>query len=430
MNRYYLLALVLAMLFVAPIAAHTQTEDEDADSLIEHSPWLLDDSLLTRPIPQATMNESRRLRTLRPGDWEPEFPMPFRRTSLLGLEDTPPRFLSYDRADGLYLGLGANSPARLMFERRTQGFFGFGYALGSHYWQVMGGLARDFGQRDAPLRIGGEGHIITDTRDAWKMESEENTAFALIAGKDNRDYFQRSGFSVYAEKFLSPRFGLTVEYRLDNYHNSKREIGWSLFGPRQPFFEVPPVREGSMSSVIVELTLDQMSLRSWDQPQYGVEAQAEFGSIVNSFQSYVIDARLKTTVIGQRLWLAVHARAGSVTGDAPPQRIFTTGGLGTLPGFPQNIYAGNRLMLVQTDLLFAPFPKLGLRVIVSNDFAGVSMAASDAGLLAGFPSSISDIKYSPGIYLGSATGAFRIGYAFRTDVFEDPRLVIRVSRPF
>ena len=434
--------IALAALILAPLALAAQPAADDADeaatnpdqaaadSLVATSNGLFNHSLTTKSIRPQVEVESRKQMRLRPADWSPAFPVPFRRADLLGLEDTPPLLVSYDRADGLYLGVGANSPARMLRERRLQGYVGFGYAFGSHYWQALGGFAVDLLDAHTPLRVGTEGHIITDTRDAWKMAVDENSFAALLAGQDNRDYFQRSGFSMYVRKFLTPRIGLGVEYRMDNYTNSKREIGWSLFGPSQPFAEVPAVREGNMSSLLVNLTVDYMAMKSWDAPQFGLEAQAEFGTQNGAFETYVVDARLKTTVVRDLAWLAVHARLGSSTGNAPPQRRFTVGGNGTLPGFPFDAFEGNRMLLLQTDLLIAPIKGVPLRIILSNDFATIANTAHSSGALAGFLENVEDILYSPGIYMGTATGVFRIGYAFRTDVFADPRLVIRVARPF
>jgi hypothetical protein len=416
-----------------------------ADSIIQRDRHLFDTAAM-RAEKAPGLGEQKPKAERLPSTWSPKFPTTYNRRDLLELEDTPPVLLSYNRADGLFLGLGSNFPAELFKERRLQGYFGFGYGFGSHYWQVFGGLQHDFLAEETPLRIGVEGHILTDTRDAWKMGRIENTAFSLLAGVDARDYFQRRGFSISAQQFIAPRVAIKGEFRLDTYANSRREVGWSLFGPKQPFFEVPPIREGKMSSVAISALADFISLRSWSDPQFGIEAEAEFGSTERSsgalrtdgtpydggFAEYTIDARLKLEAIPDLAWIALRGRLGIATGDAPPQRLFTIGGLGTLPGFPQNIYQGNRMVLVQSDLLIAPLASVyalrDLRVILANDFGAVSNALPDAGIFEGMPEGTGAYLYSPGIYLGSATGNFRIGYAFRTDRFEDPKLVVRLTQ--
>jgi len=418
--------ILLMLLLIGTISAQERTPQTDADSLVQADDDLFG-GLDSLDIEAPSKSESEPSRGPLPAGMSRKFGLNPGQRDLLELHDNY-AWLSYDRADGLYLGVGTDLPARNFIERRVQGYFGFGYSLGSHYWQVFGGLSRDFLAQETPLRIGAEGHVITDTRDAWKMGNAENTAYALLDGIDTRDYFQRRGFSISAQQFISPRVALKAEYRWDKYRNSKREIKWSLFGPEQPFLEVPPVQEGRMTSVVLSALADFMTRRTWNDPQFGAEAQLEFGSMEENFTELVADARLKVTAADDLLWVAVRARLGSVTGDAPSQKLFTIGGLGTLPGYPQNRYVGNRMLLVQTDLLLKPFGDL--RIIFENNFGAVSNTATTSELFGGFPEKLGDFMYSPGIYLGSATGSFRIGASWRTDIFESPEFVIRFSQPF
>jgi hypothetical protein len=427
----YRTALSLLLLIAFTPAVHSQPDAESAaDSLVhgderlfEDFPWTPDSSLLeSETSPTQSWLRSHR---------DPLLSFRFERRDLLGLRDR--QFpISYDRSDGLYLGIGADSPLRFFLERRTQAYLGFGYGFGSHYWQVVGGLRHDFFSRETPLRFGAEGHIITDTRDAWKMNSIENSLFAALAGVDTRNYFKRNGFLFSLEQFLTPRTEVKVEFRRDNYLNAQRETGWSLFGPKQPFQEVLPIREGWMNSLAVSLLADYITFRTWGNPQVGLEAESEFGFGDYSFQEHVVDLHLKGTLIPRTLWLALHARAGTATGDAPPQRLFTIGGFGTLPGFPQNQYIGNRMVLLQTDVLFSPFDGLlrDIRIILSNDIGAVSTTGTTSDLFGGFPDALSQFKYSTGIYLGPAAATSRIGVAWRTDVYAEPTFVIRLGQRF
>lgn len=387
-----------------------------------------------------------------PHTWAPEFSSRFGRKDLLGLRDRH-FVLTYDRADGLFVGAGAELPRSIFSEHRLQGHLGLGYAVGSHYWQVTGGLQFDILEEETPLRASAEGHILTDTRDAWKLDVVENTLYAAIAGGDARDYFQRRGFSVGFEKYLLPRVSVAAEFRQDRYRSSRREVGWSLFGPEQPFREVPPIADVALRSVALTLVADYMSLRSFSDPQFGLAIEAELGSgedrpeapekSLRTFdmQSYVVDARVKMTIVPSTLWIAARGRIGSAVSsgatmrDGLPQRWFGIGGPGTLPGYRDNEFSGNRLLLLNTDLLVQPISNgLGrnLRIILSNDFGVVSVAAPEdrENPLSLAPTSIEDWEYSPGLYLGSPAGRFRIGVAWRTDVMESPRFVLRLAEVF
>ncbi len=418
-----------ALLLFVPTFLFCQTDaDTDADSLVRGYEALFDTG--SRSAPPAPADESGFLTSPLASDRVSGITIFPNRLDLLRLQDSPPFFIKYDRADGAFAGVGSNTPARLFSAHRLQGYAGFGYAFGSHTWQAYGGISGDLLSEEAPLRLAAEGHVFTDTRDAWKMECGENTLYALLAGVDTRDYYRRQGFSIGARQFLTSRISLKAEYRFDTYRNSHREAGWSLFGPTQPFPEVPPIREGAMHSAVVGLAVDYMALRSWDQARIGFEAQGEFGSLGGNFQQYTADARLKATILRERLWLGLRGRLGIAAGNAPPQKRYTIGGLGTLPGFPQNRYEGNRLLLLQSDLLFAPITSLGFRLILENAIGYVGTAPPSAAALTGFPAELVQLCYAPGIYIGSATGRFRAGIAFRTDIMADPEVVVRLSEPF
>jgi hypothetical protein len=421
--------LLLALSFLPVVAIAQDDAQTAADSLVRTDDRLFDDPTDTDSLYKEREDAPHAGHL--PASRSPQFTLQLQPVDLIGYHDRH-EMVSYDRADGLFIGVGADSPIRLFLERRTQGYLGVGYAFGSHYWQVIGGIKKDFLDPEAPLRLSAEGHVITDTRDGWKMNVIENTLASLIAGVDTRDYFKRNGFFFGIEQFFTMRTSVKAEFRRDNYKSSRREVGWSIFGPEQPFREVPAVREGWMNSVAVGITADYLTFRSWGDPQLVLQTESEFGFGDYAFQHHVADARLKATITVGTLWFALHGRIGSATGDAPPQRLFTIGGFGTLPGYPQNAYVGNRMMLLQSDLLFAPFSGFmkDFRIILSNDFGVVATTGTTSGLLEGFPDAISAWKYSPGIYLGSPAATFRIGAAWRTDVYEAPTFILRLAQRF
>lgn len=362
--------------------------------------------------------------------WRPHFSGGFSTPDLLGLQDRY-SMVRYNRAEGLFVGIGGDLPVADYLLNRMHGYFGFGYAFSAHYWQVFGGLGRDFLTKEQPLRVSAEGHIITDTKDAWKMDVNENTLYALLAGVDVRDYYQRNGFSVSLQQFVSPHLVASAGYRYDNYISMQREAGWSLFGPKQPFLPNPPVRQGVMHTVYANILVDYMTNRNWDVPHIGMQFGAEFGlGGANRFGQYVLDIRLKHAFFDGVVAVAGRARLGSVTGDAPAQKLFTIGGYGALEGFPQNAYGGNRLALFQTDLIFHPISKLPVCVIFQNDFGRVAISDTSAPVTDALLGKLASYKYSTGVYIGSPTGLFRLGVAWRTDVYAVPKFVLRFAERF
>jgi hypothetical protein len=425
------LCTAILVLFASAAGIAQTSVDRAADSLVQRDPRLFDyptnDSL-----PVRDEDDSLFWRRPLPGGLRPRFFPIEGVTDYLGLQDDY-SILSYDRADGLYIGVGSDLPARRFLDRRLQGWFTLGYGFGSHYWQTGAGLKRDFLSREAPLRFSIEGHIMTDTRDAWKMSSLENSLFAALAGIDARDYFQRRGFSAGVQKFLNQRTGIGVEYRYDNYRNSKREVGWSLFGPHQPFAEVPPVAEGPMRTVAINLLADYMTRVPVNALRWGMEAVAEFSVDETTFAQYVVDGRIKAPVAPGIIWIDARARLASSTGDAPPQRRFTLGGFGSLPGYPQNSMEGNRMALLQTDLVVAPFaewPWDDIRLVLENNVGATASASRDADIAAGLPQDLSGYKHSLGLYLSTPDERFRIGVARRTDRDAPVIAVVRLAKVF
>ena len=313
-------------------------------------------------------------------------------------------------------------------------YLSIGYSLGSHYWQARAGLSRDLGALLHPTRITFEGHIITDTRDGWKMGSVENTLAALIAGVDTRDYFQRRGGSLRLEDFLTARTSVALLCRSEDYRNAPQRLAWSLLGPPHPFRSDPGVREGNLTSLAIRVVHDGMTRRSVDSTRFAVAAEFELGLAADRFESYVVDLRWKSVPMARLLGLALHGRFGSVVGEALPQRSFSIGGFGTVPGYSQNEYRGNRMLLLQGELSVSPLPRISLlrdlRLLLSNDFATVATAPLEAGPLDGIVLRPSAWRYSPGIYLTSPASRWRIGVAWRTDRAATPRFIVRLAERF
>ena len=373
----------------------------------------------------------------RPEQWSARPGMRLADRDVLGLRNRP-HVLTFDRADGLALRAGSHLPSVILTsDARMYGHASIGYAFGSHYWQASASIGREFFDTAAPTRLTIDGHVITDTRDEWKMDALENSVYAGLAGGDARDYFQRRGFGITLEQSLSTRVRVALAYRNDDYRSSRREVGWALFGPSQPFREVPSVREGVMRSMAIRLIADYVTLRGVHQPRFSFALEAEAGAgdatqRIAAFQSFIADVRLRVSMWSDIASVGLHARAGASSGSAPPQRQYTIGGVGTVPGYPQNDYAGHHMYLLRTELLLRPLRRGPLRhicIAVTNDFAAVARATDASNTLSVASPSLRDWKYSPGIDIGTLDGRLRAGVAWRTDVAAMPTFVLRLSRP-
>ena len=124
-----------------------------------------------------------------PGNFPWSFPLTSR------LHET---FLRYNRVEGLYLGIA--QAKRLYWHSKpwlvSTGSLGYGFA--NHTWRYSLGLYFPIYLDDQIIEFGAEGHRVTDSKDQWSFDRDENTLTALVAREDFLDYFERAGFTATA----------------------------------------------------------------------------------------------------------------------------------------------------------------------------------------------------------------------------------------
>ena len=107
----------------------------------------------------------------------------------------------------------------------------------SHLWYLGN---RNNGHKPFAFELGAEGHIRTDTRDAWLVNEDENTVMSLIAREDYMDYFKRMGYSTSGTLHLGNE-QLTAQYRFSEHDQSLAEHDvFTFFGGNRVFPPTPP----------------------------------------------------------------------------------------------------------------------------------------------------------------------------------------------
>ncbi len=391
----------------------------------------------------------------------------------------PFNWFRYNRVDGLFLGIGTSNPQTVNMNRlndftvRNDSFqanalrtnLGVGYAFGSHFWTVEGGLSWlhrfDNGSHlPTAIEIGAEGHVRTDTRDAWLVDLGENTAAALIAHEDFMDYFKRRGWSAKGSFYLGHE-QLSAEYRRDEYTQLDTRQYWSLFGGRKLFRENDETLEpsqfpGVMPTMVLTSYFNNVRtnrlFRGWS-----LLAQAEYGVGQYKFNRYLVDLR-RYQPLAKWSAINVRMRAGAVQGESVPVTVatgadsstwhgfrtpvteyFEIGGISTLPAYDYKQFVGNRMMLVNAEwsitgraldeMFFFPFDDLTVMLVAD---AGLAYFVDDTvGVTSGWSQlSMRNLKSDVGFAVGSANGQFRVGWVWRTDQSEGGKFFIRLSRPF
>lgn len=355
----------------------------------------------------------------------------------------------YNRVEGLFLGMGSEKRYYWDGQKQYSTYGSIGYGFKSHNWRGNLGLSRQFAFDEGQLfEFEIEGHSLTDSKEDWLIGTGENTAAAFFIHEDFRDYFQRSGFGVNAG-YVAQRDYLTgqvkVGYLSDEYTSMTNQTEWSLFGGNKVFRLNPLINEGMMRSVVGSAGLSTVTTTIYGPEGWSMLATAEVAkqSLKSEFEfnRYVGDIR-RYQPLGRYDNLNVRVRVGSSEGVLPIQETFDMGGLGTIPAFPFKGETGNRMLLMNAELVINGdflgdldfWPSWLLREInfvVLSDAGLVRMVPSTALWTDGFDDiHFSDFQHDVGVGVGTRSGSVRIAFVWRTDRSEPARLIFRVVRPF
>jgi len=377
----------------------------------------------------------------------------------------PFSMIDFNRTDGFFLGLGSSS----MFDFGPHDEFGVnaggGYGFENKRWQAfLGGEFRIplAGRKEIQdtlfehifvvpptLAIGAELHNVTSTDDAWRAHRMENAAYAFFAREDFRDYYKVAGYSGYIA-FRPSRHGeIKVEWRSDNYESRPQDVFFGRWGGNKVLPPNPAVSEGRLNSVV--LTFQEETVRP-----HGSRSDNLFGDSVSfeqlkgessilqfelghmpgvdyGFNRYLLDSR-NFLPITSYLGFDSRLMFEATTGDLVVQKAEFLGGPGSLPGLKNKSIAGNRLLLVNTEIRFnlAELSKVfgpDMQIVVNNDLGFVGLT-QESSIVKGFEGlRFNSLVYNVGAAIGWTSGV-QLGVSWRTDVQESPRVVFRLERPF
>jgi hypothetical protein len=267
--------------------------------------------------------------------------------------------LRYNRVEGFVLG--AALPKLDWYDSDRAAIYGqVGYAFALEEVRYTVGLevrpGRAAWRRDAgavEFKLGGAYRRNTATNDLWKSSWFENTAAALLFEHDFFDYYQVEGWTVYGLARLGEYTQASLGYRDEDYSSLERNASFSVFDGDAFRFN-PVVDELRLRSVVS--TLEAGRILDWyDMPLGGiVRGEAEFGQGLGGdagFNRFTADARAYLPV-AYGTGLALRLRGGYASDDAPIQKQFTVGGLGTSRGYAQNIFVGTRALVANAELTF------------------------------------------------------------------------------
>lgn len=262
----------------------------------------------------------------------------------------------YNRVEGLVLGVGLRPLGWNDGERRR--IYGqLGYALGLDRMRFRLGAESKLGlpfadSADLGLKLGVAWHRDTDSPDRWKTPTGENSFSALLWRRDRMDYYESEGWTAYAVKRLGrdPIAQLSVGYRSDEYRSLDPTTDWSVFR-WHAFRSNPPIEEGRMHSLVGALELGRIrDFEDWPEGRaLRIEAETSRG-LGGDFSFARLRADGRTYLpLGANVGMSLRLRGGWSSEDAPLQKRYTLGGVGSVRGYPQNSFEGRRYALANLE---------------------------------------------------------------------------------
>lgn len=314
--------------------------------------------------------------------------------------------LSYDRVDGFRGGVRAQLRGQAL---EPQLGLLAAYAFASETWQYQLEVRQRL-SRSINLEAVGTLFRLTETDDERWVGRNENTAYALVAGSDYRDYIGVDGGAVKLIYKFRERGVLSLGYRNTDYRwlNAHRNL-WHLFRPDHDF------RRNFSTAGIADPLADEF-LADFEQHtsaiilRFGIEPVETNRQAVGFNGAFLAVYEVaggglgggldydRLTLEGRGWWdtgrwhrLFLRLFYGAGRRDLPVNRMLYLGGVGSLRGYSQKAFVGNEAILATIEYRFnyweSDFLDGGVilffdtgRAANSGDFWDLSEFKSDVGL--------------------------------------------------
>ena len=239
---------------------------------------------------------------------------------------------------------------------------------------------------------------------------------------------------MYAVQRLSPYAQFSVGYRSEDFKSLDRNAHWSLFNGGT-FRPNPAVEEVRLNAMVLTLEGGQLRHRYHQLSGSAFRLEAELGENFGgdrAYTRYLGDVRTYAS-LGGGSYLGLRIRGGMASDDAPIQKQFTLGGVGSIRGYAQNGFIGTKALLANIEYgidNLVPFDD------IFDDFLIYGFA--DAGWVNGPQDrsfDMDDVFPSAGVGLSFGHEALRIELAWPLKETylgdpQDPSLWIRLTPTF
>ena len=193
----------------------------------------------------------------------------------------------------------------------------------------------------------------TATNDNWKVGIDENTLAGVFLREDFRDYFERKGWRVFADKKFHRYHLFRVEYTQYEYGSmaTRTNFAGSIFGGNKVYRINPAIRNGREKSFKFSLALDHRDNLYF--PVHGWVLHAVLQKTFGDFNTngFFLDwTHYIPTWAHQKLVL--RGLFGARSGTMGRQHLMTIGGVGSLRAFRDHLRSGQNLAMLNIIYLF------------------------------------------------------------------------------
>jgi len=350
---------------------------------------------------------------------------------------TPYTMSHFNRVEGLFLDLGLTLRPEGAPGLRLFGDVGYGFKneKGQRVrWNA--GIRKDFTNSTFTNRLSVGLHAFRQvySQDQWFASTTENSLAGIFLKEDFMDFVGRKGGMVYGEYRFLQQHIVRAEIATYDYEPLKMNTNWSLFGGNKRFPANPrplgpyPYVEGR------ENVFRLMAAFDWrDNPVFPIIGWYVEGIVEKTTDDFSTTGlfltvkRHQPTFGEQRLQAKVVF--GSRQGSFAYQHLMSLGGIGSMRGFREKEFVGNRFLfgtfnytfgqalLRRVPLHFVPlWDTLALGVFADAGWAWIADPNdADAGLFDLGGAGLDDLRSDVGLSLVVSEGLLRVDFAKRTD---------------
>jgi outer membrane protein assembly factor BamA len=354
----------------------------------------------------------------------------------------------FNRVEGMFLGLGVTLRPKRAPDFRLFGDVGYGFKNEEDKrvrWNA--GIRKDFAAVNR-LSVGLTAFNQVYSQDQWFVSTLENSVAGFFLKEDFMDFVGRTGGVFYADYRFLLQHTVRAEIARYEYEILRKNTNWSLFGGEKKFPEnarpLVPYAEGWENAFRLMAAFD------WrDNPVFPIIGWYAEGIIEKTTDDFSTTGLFLTVKRHQPTWgeqkLQAKILFGSRTGSFAYQHLMSLGGVGSLRGFREKEFVGNRFLFGTFNYTFGQelLRRIPLRFVPLWDtlafgvFADAGLAwpadpaDKNAGLFDFGGVSWEDLRSDAGFSIIVSEGLLRVDFAKRTDRSDDAwRVTFRILDKF